>query len=277
MKTQIYINGEILPEDQAQISPLNPGFLFGEGLFETIRADEGLPFLLPEHLERLRASLGHLNIELPTEFDQIPSICLDLLSANQLNLEATTIKLICSRTNLENLSPTNLTITTSRLDLEGIRKRQRGIKAQLIPWCRDRKNPLLTLKSLNYLENRYALQAAKRQGFGEGIFLNQEGELCEGTYSNLFFIKEECLLTPPLNAGILPGTTRAFILKKALQIGIKCQETPLLPEDLKHCSGAFLTSSLMHLAPIIELNKINFDPKLTAPIRQRLLQLFPGN
>jgi branched-subunit amino acid aminotransferase/4-amino-4-deoxychorismate lyase len=280
MPQYISIDGVIQTEDKAHISPLNPGFLFGEGLFETVRADTGEPFLLSEHIARMRAGLKILQLEPPADFDLIPSAVKKLLTTNQLVQGAAIIKLICSQNHpispkIDSTASTTLIIKTTRLELKEINQRQQGLRAQIIPWRRNRNNPLLGLKSLNYLENRYALQKTRCQGFDEGIFLNQEGELCEGTFSNLFLVRKGTLLTPPLKAGILPGITRAFILKKAHSAGIKYRETKLFPNDLKSCEGAFLTSSLMHLAPLIELDQNKFDPSQTAPLRKLLLSHFP--
>jgi len=279
MKAYIYINEAIILENEAVISPLNPGFLFGEGLFETIRADTGIIFMLPEHIERMRAGLKILNLQIPPDFDQIAAVSTELLTKNQLLHKTASIKLICCARNLdyEISSPkasTSLIIRVAELNLDEIGARQRGMRAQILPWRKNRSNPLLAIKSLNYLENRYGLKEAVRAGFDEGIFLNQDGELCEGTFSNLFLIRQRTLLTPPLNAGILAGTTRDFILRKARQTGIECQEMPLLVDDLKNCDGAFLTSSLMHLAPLTEVDQINFDLEQSTRLRKELLNFF---
>jgi len=279
MKPHIYINEHIIPEDEAAISPLNPGFLFGEGLFETIRADSGAIFMLPEHLARLRAGLKILDLQLPPDFKQIATVTSKLLATNRLLDKAATIKLICNtKSPSDTTSPlepsTSLIIRATELDLNEIKKRQQGMRALILPWRRNRKNPLHSIKSLNYLENRYGLNEAKKAGFDEGLFLNQEGELCEGTFSNLFLIRQQTLLTPPLTAGILPGTIRAFILDKARQAGIDCQEMPLSATNLENCDGAFLTSSLMRLAPLTGVDRINFDLKQSTGLRRQLLDFF---
>lgn len=275
----IAINGEIISEDKARISPNNPGFLFGEGLFETIRADDGVPFLLTKHLLRLRSGLKYLNIEAPTSLNRADNLITQLLKANRLTKKSSVIKIICSRNPQIGVDAApkpaaSLIITTTELDLKEIKSRQAGIRADIIPWERNCNNPLLALKSLNYLENRYALQMAKRDGFSEGIFLNQKGELCEGTFSNLFLIRGNRLLTPPLTAGILPGITRAFILEKAPAVGIEVCETPLFPDDIETCSGAFITSSLMHLSPLLKLGRNQFDLKKTNALRKILMKFF---
>ncbi len=279
MQQLIFINGRFIPENQASISPLDAGFLFGDGLFETIRTYHGHPFLIDEHLARLRLGLQKLAIPEPQNLEQSPAIITKLLSANQLTRKTSVIKLVVSRGNTEinNLDKTllsTLMIRTTELDLESIRRRQQGMRALILPWCRDRRNPLLTVKSLNYLENRYGLQEARRRGFDEGIFLNQEGELCEGSFSNLFLIRDESLLTPPLTAGLLPGITRAFILQTASRLNLACREMALYPKDIEACDGAFLTSSLMELAPLLELGEHRFDLKQTTKIRSLLLEVF---
>ncbi|MCD6292527.1 MAG: aminotransferase class IV, partial [Deltaproteobacteria bacterium] len=176
----IYINDCFVLEDEAAISPFDAGFLFGDGLFETIRTYHGTPFLLDEHLARLRRGLQKLALPEPQNLAQSSVIISKLLTANQLNRTAGTIKLVVSRGEPgrdNSNTPSNLMIRASTLDLKSIQQRQLGLRALILPWNRDRHNPLLTIKSLNYLENRYGLQEAREKGFDEGIFLNQEGEL----------------------------------------------------------------------------------------------------
>ena len=279
MKKLIYINNRFIPENQATISPLDAGFLFGEGLFETIRTYHGHPFLLNDHLARLRQGLQRLNIPEPQNLKQSSTIISELLAANQLTQKPGVVKLVVSRgdakiSNQDNSLPPTLLIRATELDIESIKQRQQGMRALILPWRRDRRNPLLAVKSLNYLENRYGLQEAHRKGFDEGIFLNHEGEFCEGSFSNLFLIRGESLLTPPLTAGLLPGITRAFILQSANLSGLDCREVTIYPKDLKECNGAFLTSSLMEIAPLIELNGYKFGLKHTSNLQKFLQKTF---
>ena len=275
----IYINDRFVPEDRAAISPLDSGFLFGEGLFETIRTYHGHPFRLDDHLARLRRGLQRLDLLEPQDLKQSPTIIAELLATNQLTQKPGVIKLVVSRgpaiiNNSDNSLPPTLLIRATELDLESIKQRQQGMRALILPWRRDRRNPLLKVKSLNYLENRFGLQEAQRKGFDEGIFLNQEGELCEGSFSNLFLIRNKSLLTPPLTAGLLPGITREFILQTANRLNLDCQEVPLYPKDLGECDGAFLTSSLMEIAPLIELDEHKFDLDQTSKLRSLLQEAF---
>ncbi len=279
MKKIIYLNYGFVPESRAAISPLDTGFLFGEGLFETIRSDDGHPLLLEEHLTRLRLGLQKLDIPEPRNLLQSSEIIAELLITNHLTQTAGTIKIVVSRgaskaNRADKAPPPTLMIRATKLDLADIRRRQQGMRALILPWRRDRQNPLLTVKSLNYLENRYGLREAQRRGFDEGIFLNQEGELCEGSFSNLFLIRDKSLLTPPLTAGILPGITREFILETAKRLHLDCQETPIYPKEIKKCDGAFLSSSLMEIAPLIELDKHKFNLDQTSELRTLLQNAF---
>ncbi len=275
----IYINNHFVPENMATISPLDTGFLFGEGLFETIRSDEGLPFRLDDHLNRLRQGLQILDVPEPQNLKQCPTIINELLHRNQLSQIAGVIKIVVSRGCSEPNSPDNnqpptFLIKATKLNLENIKLRQQGMRALILPWRRDQHNPLLAVKSLNYLENRQALRKALEKGFDEGIFLNQNNELCEGSFSNIFLIRGNSLLTPPLKAGLLPGTTRAFILQTAKHLHLDCQETPLYLEDLKKCDGAFLTSSLMEIAPLVEIGETKFNLKQTSKLQNILHEAF---
>lgn len=280
MKKIIYLNNAFIHESQAAISPLDTGYLFGNGLFETIRSYAGCPFLLEEHLSRLRLGLQKLDIPEPQNLQNCSKIIAELITRNHLSQEPGTIKIVVSRgsnptTDTDKAAPPTLIIMASKLDLAVIKRRQKGMRAQILPWRRDPQNPLLRVKSLNYLENRYGLRQAQKRGFDEGIFLNHDGKLCEGSFSNLFLIRDNTLLTPSLDSGILPGITRNFILKRAEQLHLDCRETPLYPQTIKECDGAFLTSSLMEIAPLIELDKHKFDLSLSSEIRGLLRQSFP--
>ncbi|HDS15863.1 MAG TPA: hypothetical protein ENN66_04480 [Proteobacteria bacterium] len=278
MSTLIFIDNRLAPADEAVISAQDNGYLFGEGLFETIRAYHGKPFLLSAHLTRLRRGLRQLELPEPPNLIQVPDIIKELLAANQLDHREAAVRIIVSGREAEPDHPAHrfstLLIKVAELDLNLIGRRQQGIKALLLPWLRDRTHPLRGIKSLNYLENRQALRECRKQGFDEGIFLNLEKQLCEGTYSNLFLLRKNTLLTPPLEAGLLPGITRAFIIEQATRVGLACREDNLYKEDLETTDGALLTSSLMELAPVLQLGEHKFDLEKTAALVRGLKKCF---
>ncbi len=272
----ILLNQRLLPESEVRIAPGNHGFLFGEGVFETLRADQGHPFMLPEHLTRMRRGLQRLGLAEPEGLTNTGELCRQLLEANHLAKRPAVIKLIISRdTDATPETPPLFLIRAAPLDLEAIARRRAGLKATIAPWRRDRANPLLRIKSLNYLENRFALEWARKRGYNEAIFMNLDGELCEGSFTNLFLVlKKGQILTPPTEAGLLPGITRRFILEQAPALGLEIREAPLSPQILADCHGAFLTSSLMDLAPLTRLADHSFRPAATQKLYQLLLHAF---
>ena len=276
MTSMVFFNDALCPESEIAIHPADPGYAFGEGVFETIRSYQGRPFKLQEHLLRLRLGLKQLEIPEPSCLAESAAIIKRLLMANQLLTTEAVIRITVSRGSTacpQNSFPVFL-ISADRLNLKEMRRRKQGLKAEFAAWRRDAKNPLLKIKSLNYLENRLALRQAQKLGFDEAIFLNQEGALCEGSFSNLFIIADNHLYTPPLPAGILAGITRNFILQNAAQVDLTASEKALFPSDLKKAAGALLTSSLMETAPLLQLGHQHFDSKKISAITKALDQLF---
>ena len=278
MSRTIYLNGRFIAEDEARIGALDGGYLFGEGVFETLRADWGRPFRLTEHLERLRRGLRLLELSEPDGLEESGALCARLLRLNRLAGEPAAIKLAVSRGPAENgASPPTFLVRATALDQAAMARRRAGLRAGIVPWRRDRLNPLLGIKSLNYLENRLALKWARRQGCDEGIFVNLEGELCEGTFSNLFLVLGETIFTAPESSGLLAGITRGFILETAPALGLEIRREALSPAQLEACSGAFVTSSLMDLAPLLELGGVAFDAEATGKLQKRLRQAFAAS
>ena len=242
---------------QAVISPFDPGFMYGEGVFETIRLYRGVPFKLELHRQRLERGLEVLNIPQPEMISKLPEIIAHLSSRNHLQNIQGLARIMVSR-GREATAPTGI-VQAAALDAGAIRRRQQGMKTVILPWRRDPKNPLLGIKTMNYLENRYGRELALRQGADEGIFLNGDGELCEGTFSNLFLVGGDCVITPPVEAGLLAGITRESIIDCCQRAGIACREEKVALNNLPAFKGGFLTSSLMELAPLENLGPCRFN------------------
>ena len=254
----IFLHNRFMPASQAAVSPFDPGFMYGDGVFETIRLYQGTPFRLDLHRQRLERGLKLLDIPKPAMIDKLPDIISSLVSRNHLQNTQSTGKIMISR-GLGTDNPTCI-IQTTALDMKTIKKRQEGMTAIILPWKRDAKNPLLQIKSMNYLENIQGRKMASQQGADEGVFVNQQGELCEGTFSNLFLVADDCIVTPPVEAGLLPGITRTIIIDCCRMVGIDCREELLTMADIPSFQGGFLTSSLMELAPLKSLGSQHFIP-----------------
>ena len=254
----IFQDNRYISAARAVISPFDPGFMYGDGVFETIRLYQGIPFKLNLHRQRLERGLEVLGIPKPEMVDKLPDIINHLSSRNHLQNIQGMVRIMISR-GQEATGPTCI-IQAVPLDTKAVRQRQQGMKTIVLPWKRDPQNPLLAIKTMNYLENRHGRELAARQGADEGIFLNFNNELCEGTFSNLFLVGKDSIVTPPVEAGLLPGITRKIIIDCCRQEGIVCREEKIPFDRLPSFKGGFLSSSLMELAPLENLGPCQFNP-----------------
>lgn len=258
----VWLNGRLLPAAEARLSPLDRGFLLGEGTFETLRAYDGRPFAIARHWERLRASCDVLGLETPAQ-DVFRTALEEVLAACGM----TNARLRFTCTKGDGSAATTLA-TAAALPV-----RNRTSSVVLVPWPRNERSPLTAAKSISYGENLVALAHAQQRGADEGVFLNTRGELCEGTGSNMFVVRNGVLMTPPLSSGCLPGVTRALVLELARNEGIPATETVLQPEALSSSDEAFLTSSTREVQPIALVDGKTISAP-TGGVCARLAQLF---
>jgi branched-chain amino acid aminotransferase len=256
MEQVVYLNGALLPRSQAKISPFDLGFLYGYGLFETMRAYSGCIFRLERHLERLSGSAKLLGLPL-NGFD-IEKACYDTLQAN--NLKDARIRLTASIGEGEAVpdlpkhpKPTVLVIATSYIPPSAETYRN-GYKALVSALRQNSQSPLSHLKSANYLNNVLARREAKAEGADEAILLNEQGFLCEGSASNIFLVSKGNLITPSEESGCLPGITRQVVIELASEQGISVSEREVRLEELLQAEESFLTSSLIELVPLAAVN-----------------------
>jgi len=254
MEQIVFLNGALVPRSQAKISPFDLGFLYGYGLFETMRAYSGHIFRLNMHLERLRGSAALLGI--PLDALNIEKACYDTLTANKLR--DARIRLTVSIGEGEAIpeppkhpKSTVLIIAASYTPLsdEAYRK---GFKAVVASARQDSQSPLARLKTASWLNNILARREAKEAD--EAILLNERGFLCEGSTCNIFLISKGKLITPSVNSGCLPGITRQVVIELARELGIKFAERKVRLEELLRADEAFLSSSVIELMPLTKVN-----------------------
>jgi len=249
----VYINGLLVPRSEARISVFDHGFLYGYGLFETMRAYDGAIFLLERHLDRLSKSAKSIGIELSgTDLSQA---CCDALKANEL--QSARIRLTVSHGDSgafpwqeTDCQPT-VVITARDYQPYPPEVYQKGFKAGVSSFTRSRHSSVGGIKSTNYLISILARREITSKGLDEAILLNEGGYVTEGSTSNVFFIKSSGLVTPPLESGILPGITRALVIEIAGMLGISVMEDNITPADIHHFDEAFLTNSTMEIMPLI--------------------------
>jgi branched-chain amino acid aminotransferase len=276
---RINVNGVLGAPESAAVSPLDRGFLFGDSVYETIRTYGGRPFLLPEHLLRLRRSAERLEIPVERAVVDIGQEVHRTLAEADLPEAAIRIVLTRGRGPLgydpEACGPPTLVIHVRpcpELPASFVRE---GVDVAIVEVTRNARSALdPAIKSSNLLNNFLAWRAARRLGAYEPILLNASERLTEGASSNLFVVRSGRLLTPPAEDGILEGITRGLVLELARSDGLDASETSLGPDDLRSAEEAFLTSTLKGVLPIRRCDGWPILHGRPGPITRRLIALF---
>lgn len=255
----IYLNGVWLPKSEARISVYDHGFLYGDGIFESLRAYNGHIFMLEEHLERLEHSACAIKLELPFTRKKLEKLLYESLSRN--NLQNARIRLTISRGEGElgldmSLCP-KPTVVVMSFEFSGYPEKmyEQGLSAAIVITRRispEALNP--AIKSLNFLNNILAKEEAKIKGAKEALMLNTKGQLTEGTTSNLFWVSNNTLKTPALKCGLLPGVTRRLVLDVARQNKLDVVEGGFTPIELLSADEAFLTNTSLEIMPLVKVD-----------------------
>jgi len=272
----VYLNGSLMPLSQARLSPLDYGFLYGYGLFETMRAYSGRIFHLEKHLARLSRSAKLLGIDLESIPD-LEKALYNTLQAN--NLSNARIRLTLSGGEGEPLPDLLIRTPTVLIAARGYTPYPRqvyeqGFKAIVSHIRRNTQSPASAMKSLNYLDNLLARQEAKLAGADEAILLNEQGFLAEGSMSNIFLVSDNALLTSSEDNGILPGITREVVLELAPSLGIKTRERKIALKELLQADEAFFTNSLIEIMPLTQVGRQNIGSGRAGAVTQRLIAAY---
>ena len=273
MSDIIYLNGTLLPRSQASISALDYGFLYGFGLFETMRAYSGHVFRLDSHLARLARSAQILGI--PIDVPTLRGAVTDTLRANKLGDARVRITVSIGEGEIvpdpNTCSKPTVLIIAAEYKPYPKQVYQRGFRAIVSSIRRNSQSPLSRLKSANYLESMLARQEARAAGVDEAICLNEKGLLAEASMSNVFLVANGIIKTPDQESGILPGITREMVLELALQLGTRTLEQNITLDELLQAQEAFLTSSLMEIMPLIEVDGKPLGSGVPGPVTQKLM------
>ncbi|MBI2081992.1 MAG: aminotransferase class IV [Deltaproteobacteria bacterium] len=271
MKPFVSINSRLIPLQKARISVLNAGYLYGEGLFETLLAVEGKVLFFEKHLERLLNGTKALQITLPMSGPKIKQEILRLLKTNKLSKKVAYVRLCLSadeeQVGSRNRSNSALKRRKTTLVIFAIPFHpfspeffKKGGRLILIRSTRNDDFPVVGVKSTNYLTRMMARREILKRGAVEGLLMNQSGRLTEGASSNFFLVKKGVLITPPLSEGLLPGVTRDVIIRLAKKIKIPFQEKPVTIKDLRNADEIFVTSTLKGVMPIRNFEGANKKP-----------------
>ncbi len=256
MPLKIDLNGELVPEEQARISIFDRGFLYGDGVFETLRVYNGSAFRSQAHWDRLRQSASLIRLDISfTEKEYIDRLE-RVISANGLTeavARVTVSRGVGPRRFTLNYEQRPTTLFWARpFDGHPEELYRDGVKIVIAATRRNSPDAVdPAAKSANYLNSVLARAEAEDAGAFEAVMLNADGFLTEGSTTNLFTVRGNELLTPSLECGVLPGITRATVLEMAPELGIKTAEAMLRPEDMFQADEVFITNSTAEIMPVV--------------------------
>ena len=252
----IYIDGKLVPKEEANISVFDHGLLYGDGIFEGIRVYNGNVFRLKEHIDRLFESAKTIGLNMPLSHDELEKATIETVRANEM--KDAYVRLVVTRGVGDlGIDPTSCPKATLFIICATIKLYPQEFYETGIPLitASTRRIPMECLdpriKSLNYLNNILAKIEAKKAGVPEAVMLNLSGRVAECTADNIFIMRNGKLKTPRLTEGALPGVTRGAVLELAKEAGLRAKETVLGLHDLYNAEECFLTGTGAEIVPVI--------------------------
>ncbi len=280
----VYVNGSFVSEEEAKISVFDHGFLYGDGVFEGIKAYNGRIFALDEHVDRFFESAQSIQLQLPLSRSEMKQAIIETVKRN--NLKDAYIRPVASRgKGALGLDPrscpkaTVVIIVDAEIrhpeDTGGKSLSQKGIKVITTTFRRNGPDVLSPrVKSTNYLNNILAKLQANAVGAQDAVFLNEQGFICELTGDNLFIVKKSRVTTPPLWQGILDGVTRRVILRVAREQGLEAGEEPLTLHDLYTSDECFCTATRVEVLSIVWIDGRQIGGGAPGPVTTRITKAF---
>jgi branched-chain amino acid aminotransferase len=276
---KIYIDGRFYDEKNAKVSVFDHGLLYGDGIFEGIRAYNGRVFRLKEHIDRLFHSAKALLLDIPMSHARMMRAVVETCRRNKLRDGY--IRLLVTRgvgtlgLNPNRCKNPSIIVIADKIQLYPKELYERGMAIVTVPTARNHPNALNpAIKSLNYLNNILAKIEANIAGVEEAIMLNTEGYVAECTGDNIFIVKDGQIYTPPLSAGALYGITRGVVMSMARESGIPVSEPNLTRYDLFIADECFLTGTGAELIPVTRIDGRVIGRGKPGPITKRLVKTY---
>jgi branched-chain amino acid aminotransferase len=277
--TKVYINGKLLPKEQATVSVFDHGLLYGDGVFEGIRVYSGKVFLLKEHIDRLYESARAIRLEIPLPKSDMTAAVVSTVDAN--GIKDGYVRLVITRgagtlgLDPRKTSDPQVIIIADTISLYPPEMYSQGLKLITASTIRNHPQALSArIKSLNYLNNIMAKIEGTDAGCVEALMLNHKGEVAECTGDNIFIVARGVLKTPSVDAGILEGVTRNAVIGLAKAAGVPVEETTLTRHDLYVADECFLTGTAAEVIPAVSLDGRLIGDGKPGPITKDLLARF---
>jgi len=278
---QVYVDGNYYPKSQAKVSVFDHGLLYGDGVFEGIRAYNGSVFKLKEHVDRLYRSAHMIMLDIPSIMSKEKMIEAVLETLRKNNLRDSYIRLVVTRgvgdlgLNPKKCPKPTIIVITDTIALHNGDAKKDGVTAMLSWVKRDPVDATShEIKSLNYLNSILAKIEANIAGVDEAICLDKNGFICEGVAENIFIVKNGRLFTPPSYTGALPGITAEEVMKLAKKLGYEVKEKNITPYELFNAEEVFFTGTAAEVIPVREINKRTINSAKPGPITKRLIEEF---
>ncbi len=274
MGEKVFLNDGLVDVDKACISVTDSGFLYGAGLFETMRSHNGVVFALKDHLDRLFFSAGSLSISTSYDRGYITSAIYGVLRANELTDARLRLTLTNGpMTESEQRKPT-LLITGTKLRPYPPEYYKNGVLVVLCSYRQNRSEPTYGHKTTSYFSRMIALNQAHQKRAAEALWFTMDNRLAEGCVSNVFLVKDSVLYTPPIVTPILAGVARKTIFQIAMRDSIECVEKSLFIDDVLGADEIFLTNVIMQVMPITRVEKHTVGDGSVGPTAKALKRKF---
>ena len=276
----VYIDGEFYPKSEAKISVYDHGLLYGDGVFEGIRAYGGVVFKLKEHIDRLYDSAKAIMLEIPLSKEEMIEAVLETLRRN--GLRDAYIRLLVTR-GVGDLGldprkcskPSVIIIAEPALALYDKERKLKGLSLIIASVRRDRVDATThQIKSMNYLNSILGKLEAIAAGADDAVMLDDRGFVSETTSTNLFIVKNKKIITPPTTTGALPGITRNFIMELAKKLGYEVEERDLTTFELLTADEAFVTGTGAEIIPVTKIAGRTIGSGKAGEVTMRLMEEF---
>lgn len=276
----VSINGRICSEQDAVVSVFDHGFQYGDGVYEVMRTYGREPFLFGPHMRRLRESAAMIALDVPCSDEEMLARIREAMAAFDGAGECYVRILLTRGVGEFTYDPRACPTPTLVIIVKGFVPQpaelyERGVRVALVSVLRNHPGSLNPrIKSINLLNNALAMQEGLQRGAFEALMKNYKGELVECSQSNVFVVRDGRLATPPLDAGLLAGITRGFVLEIAASLGMPTEERPLFEGDVDTANEAFLTSTTKEVVPIVAVDDRVIGDGRPGPIARTLLREF---
>ncbi|NLH17930.1 MAG: hypothetical protein GX455_15240 [Phycisphaerae bacterium] len=271
---RILLNDQILEQDQAALSVTDGGFLYGMGLFETLRANRGRVFAISDHLDRLFSSTAKLSIPCPYDKPWFENAVHRVLQANEL-IDAR-IRLTLTTGPIRHDEDPNPTVLITAAPLQPYSREyyDKGIRVIVTDFRQNPADPTIGHKTTSYFSRLFALQAAHRKNATEALWFTTGNFLAEGCISNVFLVRNSTLLTPSVDTPVLPGIARKHLCRLAGEEMISLSESRLTIQDLLGAEEVFISNVIMGVMPVVGVESHTVGDGKVGPITKKLMKAF---